>query len=44
MSAEDVLCMRFGEFQDLMACDAIFRGVAEEKAAQLTQEEMYELE
>lgn len=44
MNRDDVLTTLFGEFQDLMACDAIRNGFAEEKKRKLTQEEMYELE
>lgn len=46
MDKEDVLNTVFGEFQDLMTCDAISHGLAEEvaKKKKLTQEEMYELE
>lgn len=44
MDGRAVRTMRFGEFQDLLACNAIYRGVAVEKKRKLTQEEMYELE
>lgn len=46
MDKEDVLNTVFGEFQDLMTCDAISHGLAKEvaKKKKLTQEEMYELE
>lgn len=44
MTRNDVLTTRFGEFQDLMACDAVYHGVAVEKKPKLTQEEMLELE
>ena len=46
MSTEDVLNTPFGEFQDLMTCDAIYHGFAEEvaKKKKLTQEEMLLLE
>lgn len=42
MRREEVLSMRFGEFQDLMACDAVYHGLAEEvvKKPKLSQEEM----
>lgn len=44
MDSQAVRTMRFGEFQDLMACDAIYNGFAVEKKRKLTQEEMLELE
>lgn len=46
MDKEDVLNTVFGEFQDLMTCDAIANGLAEEvaKKKKLTQEEMLMLE
>lgn len=46
MNREDVLNTVFGEFQDLMTCEAIYMGFAEEveRKRQLTQEEMYMLE
>lgn len=46
MDKDDVLNMVFGEMQDLMTCDAICHGLAEEVAEQkqLTQEEMLMLE
>lgn len=46
MSSEDVLNTTFGEMQDLMTCDAICHGLAEEvaKKKKLTQEEMLLLE
>ncbi len=44
MHREQVLGMRFGELQDLMACDGIYHGMLEEVEKKLTQEQMYELE
>lgn len=44
MSGDAVRTMRFGELQDLLACDAIYNGTAIEKKKKLSQEEMYELE
>lgn len=46
MTKEDVLHTTFGELQDLMTCDAITHGLAEEVAPKkkLTQEEMLMLE
>lgn len=46
MDKEDVLNTVFGEFQDLMTCDAISHGLADEvaKKKKLTQEEMLMLE
>lgn len=46
MNREDVLHTTFGELQDLMTCDAIAHGLAEEvtKKKKLTQEEMLMLE
>ncbi len=46
MDKEDVLNTVFGEFQDLMMCDAISHGLADEvaKKKKLTQEEMLMLE
>lgn len=45
MNREEVLGTRFSEFQDLLACDAIAKGFAEEiERKKRTQEEMYELE
>lgn len=46
MDKEDVLNTTFGELQDLMTCDAIYHGLAEEvaKKKKLTQEEMLMLE
>ena len=36
--------MRFGEFQDLLACDAIYNGIAIEKEQKMTQEEMWDID
>ena len=46
MSREDVLNTRFSELQDLMTCDAVYHGLAEEveKKKKLTQDEMLMLE
>ena len=46
MDKDDVLNTVFGEFQDLMTCDAISHGLADEvaKKKKLTQEEMLMLE
>lgn len=46
MDPEDVLNTPFGELQDLLTCDAIYHGFAEEvaKKKKLTQEEMLALE
>jgi hypothetical protein len=44
MDGGAVRTMRFGEFQDLLACDAIYNGTAVEKKKKLNQEEMLELE
>ena len=46
MDKEDVLNTVFGELQDLMTCDAIYHGLAEEvaKKKKLTREEMLMLE
>lgn len=46
MDSEEVLNTVFGEMQDLMVCDAIYHGLAEEvaKKKKMTQEEMLMLE
>lgn len=42
MSRAEILATRFGEFQDLIACQAIAKGDAVERK-KLSQEEMYAL-
>lgn len=45
MQKQEILCTTFGEMQDMISCEAIAHGFAEEdRAPELTQEEMLELE
>ena len=36
MSRQEILCMRFGEMQDMIACYAIAHGACEEKRKKVT--------
>lgn len=36
MSKDEILCTRFGEMQDLIACHAISNGVVKEKSKHYT--------
>ena len=36
MKRDEILCMRFGEMQDMIACHAIANGICEEKKPSVT--------